>query len=87
MCAIPNHVTGNVCMQSLGRRLGKAMPAVAKAVAALTPQQIAEYEASGSISVEGQTLVAGDLKVSVFQGFKRSFPEDCGFAYTRCLAK
>jgi hypothetical protein len=39
------------------------MPAVAKAVGALTPQEIADYEASGSIVVEGQTLVAGDLKV------------------------
>eukprot|EP00884_Botryococcus_braunii_P014843 jgi/Botrbrau1/2335/Bobra.39_1s0024.1 len=48
---------------SLGRRLGKAMPAVAKAVAALTPQQIADYEATGSITLEGQTLGEGDLKV------------------------
>ena len=49
--------------QVLGKRLGKEMAAVAKGVAALTPAQIAQYEASGFIEVCGVQLRTGDIKV------------------------
>lgn len=52
-----------VSPQSLGKRLGKDMGKVAGAIKGLTAQQLLEYEASGTISVAGHTLAAGDIKV------------------------
>jgi hypothetical protein len=49
--------------QVLGKRLGREMALVAKGVAALTPAQIAQYEASGSIELCGVQLGVGDIKV------------------------
>ena len=47
--AVPN-------FKALGARLGKRMAPVATAIKKLTPQQIVEFQKSGSISVEGETL-------------------------------
>lgn len=49
--------------QVLGKRLGKEMAAVAKAVAAMTPAQIGQYERSGTAEVGGVQLQAGEIKV------------------------
>jgi isoleucyl-tRNA synthetase len=48
---------------ALGKRLGKAMGAVAAAVKALTPAQLAAYEAGGTLAVAGAELGPGDLVV------------------------
>lgn len=48
---------------TLGKRLGKAFGPVRKGVAALTTEQIRAYEASGEITVEGTTLVRGEVTV------------------------
>ena len=47
----------------LGKRLGKEMAAVAKAVAAMTSAQVAEYEANGTVRIGGVQLHAGEIKV------------------------
>ena len=47
----------------LGKRLGKEMAAVAKAVTAMTSAQIAEYERTGTVHVGGAQLHAGEIKV------------------------
>ena len=53
--AVPN-------FQVLGKRLGKRMGAVGNAVKKLTPQQIAEFQKTGSITVEGETLGADEVR-------------------------
>ena len=50
--------------QALGKRLGKSMGAVGNAVKQMSAQQIAEFESKGSISLAGEPLGAGDIKVS-----------------------
>ncbi|KAI7845602.1 hypothetical protein COHA_000889 [Chlorella ohadii] len=47
----------------LGKRLGKAMAAVAKAVKALPMEDILAYEGGATLTVEGQELGPGDLKI------------------------
>ncbi|PRW58449.1 isoleucine--tRNA cytoplasmic isoform B [Chlorella sorokiniana] len=47
----------------LGKRLGKAMASVAKAVKALPMEDILAYEGGATVTVEGQELGAGDLKI------------------------
>ena len=49
--------------QALGKRLGKDMGKVGAAIKGLGAQQLAGYEASGSITVEGHELGPGDIKV------------------------
>lgn len=48
----------------LGKRLGKAMGAVGKAIQSMTAADVAEYESAGSVTLAGQQLQSGDLKVS-----------------------
>ena len=48
----------------LGKKVGKAMGAVSKAVKALSQQEILDFQSSGQLTVEGHTLVEGDIKVS-----------------------
>ena len=52
-------------MQVLGKRLGKAMKPVGEAIKALTREQIAEFERSGLLTVQGHELEEGDLKVGI----------------------
>ena len=40
------------------------MAAVGSAVKQMSAQQIAEYEASGSITLAGEVLTAGEIKVT-----------------------
>lgn len=49
--------------QALGKRLGKQMAAVAKAVKALPAADLLAYEKTGELTVEGFTLGQGDIKV------------------------
>lgn len=53
---------GGVC-RVLGKRLGKAMGAVSKAVRELDTAALLRYEAEGQIHVAGHTLGSGDLRV------------------------
>ena len=48
---------------SLGKRLGKGMAKVGKAVKGMTTQQILDFEAQGSIQLEGESLGQGDIRV------------------------
>lgn len=48
---------------SLGKRLGKAMAKVGKAVKGMTIDQILQFESQGEISLEGESLGSGDIKV------------------------
>lgn len=50
---------------SLGKRLGKGMAKTGKAVKEMSTQQILDFEAQGTIELEGQSLGAGDIRVSV----------------------
>ena len=52
-----------LCKQVLGKRLGKAMGAVGKAIQGMTRSQVAEYEASGTVTLGQHQLEAGDIKV------------------------
>ena len=53
-----------VCMcQVLGKRLGKAMGPVGKAVQDMTAAQIDEFCRTGTVSLAGHQLQAGDIKV------------------------
>ena len=49
---------------SLGKRLGKAMAKIGKAVKGMTTQQILDFEAQGTIALEGESLGAGEIRVS-----------------------
>ena len=51
--------------QVLGKRLGKSMGAIAKAISKLSPEQIRHYEQKGSIDVAGQRLVTGEIKACI----------------------
>ena len=53
----------------LGKKLGKAMGAVAGAIKTMDVSQILRFEAEGKITLNGVELVAGDLKVA--RDFKR----------------
>lgn len=48
----------------LGKKVGKAMGAVSKAIKALSEKEILDFQSSGQLTVEGHTLVEGDIKVS-----------------------
>lgn len=48
---------------SLGKRLGKAMVKIGKAVKGMTTQQILEFEGQGSITLEGESLGSGEIRV------------------------
>ena len=61
---------------ALGRRVGKKMPAIKKAVEALTQEQILAFEAGEALEVEGFALGAGDLKV--VRDFKAPEGDDAG---------
>ena len=50
-------------VQVLGKRLGKSMAAVGNAVKQMSAQQIAEYESSGSITLAGEVLTSGEIRV------------------------
>lgn len=52
--AVPN-------FKALGARLGKRMAPVATAIKKLTPSQIAEFQKSGSVTVEGETLSSEEV--------------------------
>jgi len=54
---------------NLGRRLGKAMGAVAAAAKSLTEEQVRAYESSGCCTLAGFQLASGDL--TVVRDFKR----------------
>lgn len=49
---------------SLGKRLGKGMAKVGKAVKGMTTHQILDFEAQGSIKLEGESLESGEIRVS-----------------------
>lgn len=49
--------------QLLGKKLGKSLAAVGKAVKELTPEAVLQYEKEGRLEVAGQVLEAGELKV------------------------
>ena len=48
---------------SLGKRLGKGMAKVGKAVKGMSTDQILQFESQGQISLEGETLGSGDIRV------------------------
>lgn len=48
---------------SLGKRLGKGMAKIGKAVKGMTTQQILDFEAQGSILLEGESLESGEIRV------------------------
>lgn len=48
---------------SLGKRLGKGMAKVGKAVKGMTTHQILEFEAQGRIELEGESLESGEIRV------------------------
>jgi hypothetical protein len=54
--AVPN-------FKALGVRLGRRMAPVAAAVKALSPQQIAQFQARGTIDVAGETLSADEVRL------------------------
>ncbi|PNW71377.1 hypothetical protein CHLRE_16g651750v5 [Chlamydomonas reinhardtii] len=49
--------------QILGKKLGKSMGAVAAAIKDLTDAQILDFEKSGTLSLAGHTIEAGEIKV------------------------
>ena len=55
---------------ALGKRLGKAMGAVAAGLKAMDAAAIAAFEATGSVEIAGQALGAGD--VTVLREFRKS---------------
>ncbi|CAL5221457.1 g3649 [Coccomyxa viridis] len=55
--------------KALGKRLGRSMAAVGNAVRQMDAQQIAEFESKGSITLAGESLSAGEIKVQ--RDFKR----------------
>lgn len=50
-------------LQTLGKRFKESMPKLKAAISQLKREQIAQYESTGSLEVEGCMLEAGDLKV------------------------
>ncbi|GAX77028.1 hypothetical protein CEUSTIGMA_g4475.t1 [Chlamydomonas eustigma] len=49
--------------QALGKRLGKALNVVSKAVKELPGDKIMQFETDGFVEVEGHRLITGDIKV------------------------
>ena len=49
---------------SLGKRLGKGMAKVGKAVKSMSIEQILDFESRGSIELEGESLGSGEIRVS-----------------------
>ena len=49
---------------SLGKRLGKGMAKVGKAVKSMSVEQILDFESRGSIELEGESLGCGEIRVS-----------------------
>jgi len=49
---------------SLGKRLGKGMAKVGKAVKGMSIEQILDFESRGSIELEGESLGSGEIRVS-----------------------
>ncbi len=56
-------LTAKANFKALGRRLGKKMKVVAKAVAGLDAAAVATYAQTGSIELEGETLSGDDLRI------------------------
>lgn len=52
---------------SLGKRLGKGMAKIGKAVKGMTTQQILDFESQGHIKLEGESLGSGEIKVSALK--------------------
>lgn len=50
---------------NLGQRLGKNMGKVAKAIKSLTAEQIADFESTGQLTLDGTVLQRDDIKVCV----------------------
>ena len=48
---------------SLGKRLGKGMAKVGKAVKGMSTDQILQFESQGQISLEGESLGSGNIRV------------------------
>lgn len=51
---------------SLGKRLGKGMAKVGKAIKGMTTQQILDFEAQGRIELEGESVESGEIRVGGF---------------------
>lgn len=49
---------------SLGKRLGKGMAKVGKAVKSMSIEQILDFESRGCIELEGESLGPGEIRVS-----------------------
>ncbi|MDC3180789.1 isoleucine--tRNA ligase [Gammaproteobacteria bacterium] len=56
LSALPN-------LPLVGKRLGKKLPAIRQAIAKLSSEEIALYENSGSIEIEGETFQSSELIV------------------------
>ena len=52
---------------SLGGRLGKGMAKVGKAVKSMTVHQILDFEAQGTVQLEGESLGSGDIRVRIWR--------------------
>lgn len=52
-------------ISELGKRLGKSMGAVAKAVKSMSMVDIAKFERSGEVTFSGHCLKKTDIKVTV----------------------
>lgn len=62
---------------SLGKRLGKAMAKIGKAVKGMTTQQILDFEAQGSITLEGESLGSGEIRVGHPQNLFEGVSQEC----------
>ena len=62
---------------SLGKRLGKAMAKIGKAVKGMTTQQILDFEAQGKITLEGETLGSGEIRVGHTGDFFEAVWQHC----------
>lgn len=63
---------------SLGKRLGKAMAKIGKAVKGMTTQQILDFEAQGRITLEGESLGSGEIRVGqTLDLFERVSSQKC----------
>ncbi|MEZ5559493.1 MAG: isoleucine--tRNA ligase [Pseudomonadales bacterium] len=47
----------------LGKRLGKRMKQFQQLIGAMTPEQIAEFESTGSVVLDGETLTSDEIEV------------------------
>lgn len=60
--SLPPVLRSDFFEQVLGKRVGKAMAEIAKAVTQMGPEKIAEYEATGRVEVGGHVLQEGEVK-------------------------